>query len=608
MLKILEHRGPDGQGTFFDRGLALGMQRLAILDIDHGHQPYRSEDGHIVAVYNGEIYNYPALQRELTQKGHRLKSRSDGEVIVHLYEEYGANFVQHLIGMFAIAIWDGRHQQLLLARDHVGQKPLYLLQGRRFWAFASEIKAFAALPGYVPQVNPQALPTYLAHRYVPAPDTLLEGVQKLEPGQIVTIRHDGSLRKRKYWTPDTTSPGANATGKSWSEQLDALLTEVVDSHVVADVPVGVFLSGGLDSSLLASLAGQARPDISAWSVHMPAPYKDYDELAWAQRVADFVHLPLHQVDVMPSITPERLHQLAYILDEPMADPTVLTLDRLVQEASNTHTVMISGEGADEIFAGYAGYGEVQSLAWLRRLPRFLRQWWVSHGYKGSGALKRASVPIQERYYGVGFTFYPSEIERILSGDVTGSVRSSEVARYWDTLDTESELQAMQGFDIRWFLPDDGLLKADRIGMHHQVEIRVPYCDYRVVDLALRMPLSLRRHGQQDKRVLRQVGARHLPKNVVYRTKRGFPTPLTRLMGGPLYDTAYDLLTDQKFRQRGWFNTDQVESLLGQLAEGSARAARMAYALIMLELWTQQMVDRVAIRIESRPMSLRSRHP
>lgn len=599
MLETLRHRGPDGDGSFVERGLGLGlgMRRLAILDVAHGHQPYISEDGSIVAVFNGELYNYPALRDCVAARGHQLRSHADGEVLVHLYEDYGQDFLSHVTGMFALAIWDRRQQNLFLARDRIGQKPLYVLENSDTFAFASEIKAFLGVDGYRPAVDDRVISSYLGHRFTPAPQTLLKHVTKLRPGEAMVVHRDGRRRRWLYWEPVIREPESQGVLNEWAERLDTLLSRVVSSHLASDVPLGLFLSGGLDSSVLAAMAAKTHEGpIHAWSAAFPDHYAGYDEYAWAKRVADTYQLPIHRIDVDPAITPDRVRELAYILDEPMADPTALPLDGVAQAASRMNTVMLSGEGADEIFGGYAGYGEVHSLQWLRRVPLPLRSWWVARGFKGSGAFRRAAEPIADRYRGVGYTFSAGEQAEILVPDLQHPDRTAAIREYWEASRGLSELQAMQGFDVRWFLPDDVLLKADRIGMHHNLEIRVPYCDHEVVELALSIPLALRRNRRLDKRVLRQVAQRYLPAPVVWRPKEGFPTPLTSLMGGALYDMAYDTLTDSRFVQRGWFDPQSVESLLGQLATHNPTAARQVYSLLVLELWVQEMVEEGPTRV------------
>lgn len=605
MLDVLQHRGPDGEGLFTDRGVGLGMRRLAIRDLCNGGQPYVSENGQVVAVYNGEIYNDGELKARVRARGHRLKSEADGEVIVHLYEDEGPAFLTRLTGMYALAIWDRRREELILARDRIGQKPLYVYEDAHGLAFASEIKAFLAIDHFQPIIEEQELSSYLGHRFSPAPDTLLKGVTKLQPGEAMRITRDGRRQRWHYWRPDFSEPAHEGTLATWAEELDATLETVVGSHLASDVPLGLFLSGGLDSSLLAALASQNTENApEAWSATFPEAFPGYDESEWAKRVADQFHLPLHRIEVNDVITAERVRELAYVLDEPMGDPTVLPLDGVARAASEVTTVMLSGEGADEIFGGYAGYGEVASLARLRYVPLPIRRWWGSTGLPGAGAFRRSIEAIHGRYRGVGFTFSPEEQRALLAPELVKPDRPSSVSRYWEEHQHLSDLQAMQGFDVRWFLPDDVLLKADRIGMHHNLEVRVPYCDHRVVELAMKIPLALRRQGPVDKRVLRRVAERYLPRPVVYRPKQGFPTPLTRLLVGPLYDLAYDTLTSDRFRARGWFKPEAVEALLGQLAGRSSGAARRVYALMMLELWTQELVEHGRQKV-TRPLSRRT---
>lgn len=591
MLGAIFHRGPDEEGRFCERNFAMGMRRLSVIDVKHGQQPYVSENDQVVAIYNGELYNYPELKQLVESRGHKLNSRADGEVLVHLYEEFGAAFVEKLRGMFAIAVWDRTRGQILLARDHVGQKPLYLWEGPNQVAFASEIKAFFHLEGFQADIDGKWLPAYLAHRFVPAPHTLLKNVTKLRPGEAMIIHQNGRRQRWMYWEPVISEPDSAPSMSHWVDRLDALLTDTVERHLSSDVPLGLFLSGGLDSSVLAALATKtSNMPIEAWSASFPENYPGYDEFHWAQKVADTFKMPLHRVEVDMTITPERVQELAYILDEPMADPTVLPLDGLARFAAEQETVMLSGEGADEIFAGYAGYGEVASLKNIRKIPPNMRQMWINRGLPGSGAMMRAGSSIADRYRGVGFTFNEEEQQRILVERVTGD-RPAAVREYWESHRSISELQSMQGFDVKWFLPDDVLLKADRIGMHYNLEIRVPYCDFEVVQMALNIPLALRRRAKSDKLVLRKLAQRHLPKSVVDRPKRGFPTPLTSLLSGPLHDIAWDTLTGSTAAGRGWFHQDEVKRLLETMGPDNGTASRQVYSLLMLELWVKEMVER-----------------
>ncbi|MCY0906876.1 MAG: asparagine synthase (glutamine-hydrolyzing) [Sulfobacillus thermotolerans] len=596
MLKAMVHRGPDDEGRFAERNVGLGMRRLAVIDVFHGQQPYYSEDGKIVAVYNGELYNYQSLQTLVESLGHRLNSRADGEVLVHLYEEYGVDFLDKISGMFALAIWDRRTHQMVLARDRIGQKPLYLYELADTVAFASELKSLMYLPDFRFEIDPKMLSSYLAHRFVPAPHTMLKNVSKLRPGEVLVIHGDGRRQRWRYWQPTIRQPESMDQMAYWADRLHGLLVDVVRTHLASDVPLGIFLSGGLDSSIVAAIAaGTLKNPLEAWSATFPAKYPGYDEFGWAQKVASHYAIPLHRVEVDLSITPDRVRELAYILDEPMADPTVLPLDGVARAAAEQETVMLSGEGADEIFAGYAGYGEVQSLARLRQIPAFLRAQWIKRQWPGSNAFKRAMEPMAERYRGVGYTFSPEEQAQLLRPEWRVADRPGAVAEYWASHLALPDLQAMQGFDVQWFLPDDVLLKTDRIGMHYNLEIRVPFCDHEVVELALSMPLALRRFGRQDKRVLREVAKRVLPSEIVNRPKQGFPTPLTDLLAGPLHDIAWDTLASPTARSHEWFEGARVRQLLTDMGPGHGTTSRQIYALLMLELWSEEMGSRALSR-------------
>ncbi len=589
MLSALAHRGPDDEGSAVDQGLALGIRRLAVRDIQGGRQPYRSEDGSIIAVFNGELYNYAELAATVRTHGHCLRSRTDGEVLVHLYELEGYQFVKSLRGMFAFAIWDKGRQRLLLGRDHVGQKPLYLLEAGSTLAFASEMKALSTLNEYTGTCNPDHLAAYLGHRFVPAPNTMVQGIRKLCPGEMLVIDSDGPPRSWIYWQPPMQGSMHLDSIEDRRDELDALLRDTVETHLDSDVPLGLFLSGGLDSSLLAALAAQkSRPSLTAWVAYYPTRSTRYNEMTWAEEVARRFGLQLRRVEMDWAVSPERLSELAYVLDEPMADPTMIPLDVVAQAASEAQTVMLSGEGADEIFAGYAGYGEADALRRMRRIPRAFRRWWVEQGWYGGPALSRSLQPLWHRYRGVGFTFSPDEQEGLLRPEYCLSDRSPAVQAYWENARTWPDLEAMQGFDARWFLSDDVLHKADRIGMRHGLEIRVPYCDFRVVEFALALPASYRRVGRVDKWLLRQVARSYLPRTITARPKQGFPTPLTDLMTGTLSGFVREVLTDPGARIREWLQPHAVETLLSRLAPGAGATARQLFVLLMLELWAQEM--------------------
>ena len=361
------------------------------------------------------------------------------------------------------------------------------------------------------------------------------------------------------------------------------------THLASDVPLGLFLSGGIDSSLLAALAARHTPEsLRAWVAYFPTRSTDYNETSWAEQVAQDLGLPLNRVAIDWAVSPERLAQIAHSLDEPMADPTVLPLDQIAQAASSEETVMLSGEGADEIFAGYSGYGEVAALHQIRRLPASLRRWWAAQGWWGWGALSRSLEPLWHRYRGVGFTFSPHQQAELLRPEFRVPDRPPIVQAYWENSQSLPELIAMQGFDVRWFLSDDVLHKADRIGMRHGLEIRVPYCDYRVVEFALSLPPELRRTSTADKWLLRQVGDHYLPRNVTHRPKQGFPTPLTHLLREPLWDFLQQVLTDPQAHIREWLLPEAITKLLSGLGPGDSTRARQLFTLLMLELWAQTM--------------------
>jgi asparagine synthase (glutamine-hydrolysing) len=590
MLNRMAHRGPDGHALVDGPAGTVGMNRLAVLDPAGSPPPYLSEDGSVAVVFNGEIYNHRALRAELTARGHVLAGAGDGEVLPHLYEEYGLNLLDRLVGMFALAVVDRRRGELHLARDRLGIKPLYVWVRGRTVRFASELTALAAWPDFPPAVREDRLPHYLACRFVPGPDTLLAGIEKIVPGTVLTVGADGRMRRRTWWTlPDR--PPEPVPARRAEEEFRALWSRVVQDHLEADRTLGVFLSGGLDSSLLAAaLPGQARL-LPALVLGPGGHGTAFDERAGARAVAQATGLSLETAP-FDDPTPDEVRAVVRHLGEPLGDPTVLSFDRLARAARAAGwTVALAGEGADELFFGYPHYREAFWLDGLAPLARRLARTAPGGRYlagrgPGAGRLRAALAPPPAYYRGVGVTFpRPEDIGAAPLEVLPFDTRSVGVPVH-----DRPRLEQMRAFDIRWFLPDDTLLKCDRLGMRYQVEVRVPYLDHRVVEWAWLRPPRLFIRPWAAKLLPRRVAASLLGR-AARQPKNGLPTPLGRWLTGPLRSFAEDVLHSRSFRERGWVDADRVDALFAGIRPEGSAAGRQIWALLALELWAQEIADR-----------------
>lgn len=595
MLEAMRHRGPDGmRWTVEDRFLAFGVARLAVQGRGDPTGPYRSEDGLVAAVFNGEIYNHRELRRLLLQRGHRLEGESDGAILPHLYEEYGMAMLDRLVGMFAIAIYDRREGRLYLARDRLGIKPLYVWSQPGQWRFASELKAFLGQPGFPPRLRHELIPHYLSYRFVPAPYTLLFGVDKVLPGSYWQIDQDGEVCRHQWWrlSPEPERPEQRGLDEA-AEEFAALWETVVQDHLMAERRVGIFLSAGVDSGWLALEAVRhpvSRPvavilDSGEWGA-------EYDEAPQAQALAEELHLPWITAR-LPAPDLAALQTMAQRLDEPLGDPTVFSFEAVAARAASAGlTVMLSGEGADEVLAGYPHYREAQWLARLYPCARLLSRLgparrWLSSPRWGTRRLMAALRSPAESYRGVGVTFAdPGELGPPAASAI------EEVQRLFSDLAARPRLQQMLAFDLLWYLADDALLKTDRIGMAYGLEVRVPYLDHRVVEWAWRLPPSFLLRGTEHKRVLRRAVHRRHP-GLARRPKRGFPTPLGLWLAESLTPLAVEVLTDSTALGLGWYDPALVSRLAASVRPQGSAAGRKLYALLMLVLWHQAFLSRGA---------------
>ena len=529
MAAALVHRGPDGGGVHRDRQVGFGMCRLSIIDLKTGNQPMSNEDGSVWVVFNGEIYNYRELTSQLLAKGHRFATAADTEVLVHLYEDLGAGLVDQLRGMFAFAIWDGRQRSLLLGRDRLGIKPLFYAATPDGVVFASELKALVVSPWVQRGLDPAAVHSYLQYGYVPDPQSILRGVTKLPPGHTALVRNGRADTPRRYWTSTpffrTTAPARRES--DLADELLERLGDAVQSHLVSDVPVGAFLSGGVDSSTVVGLmAAAGHGAVKTFAVGFEGD--SASELPHARRVAQWYGTEHHELSVAPGDL-ELLAQLLASLDEPFADPSSIPTYLVARLARQHVKVVLSGDGGDEIFAGYDRYRverRRQRLAWLAspRVGPLVRgaSRLLPEATPGTRYLYNVSLPAMARYVD-GLSVFPPRALRDLLLDEVGAPDAFEaVAGEGRDLDSLSRLQ---DFDLRTYLPGDILTKVDRMTMANSLEARVPLLDHPLVEFACALPPALRMRGVTTKYLLKRLLRGRVPPDVLSRPKQGFDPPL-----------------------------------------------------------------------------------
>ncbi len=587
MIATLAHRGPDDAGTFRDHDAAFAFRRLSIIDLKGAHQPMADETGQLHMMCNGEIYNYRELRAELVARGHRLSTAGDCEVILHLYQEMGERCVDPLNGMFAFAIWDAQAKSLLLARDRIGVKPMYYTVAGATLLFASEMKALLAHPAVRREIDPESLDLYLAFRYVPAPRTILKNIFKLMPGHTLTFA-EKRITVRKYWDlPETVETG-EVSRDDVLEELNELLADSVRLELVSDVPLGVYLSGGLDSSVLTAVtAGAQKRPVETFSVGFAE--RGFDERPYARSVAQYLHANHHELVSEKETSFDELSHIIWHLDEPVADAAAIPTFQMARLTKEHVTVVLTGEGADELFAGYPYY---KFYVWTDRLRKVLKPL----GYAGSRHWRTAGYlqSLHDRaaaYLALKAVFTPRQRARLYEPNVArkaGASRAEEiVSEYLVPGAKEDYLQQLLRLDVKLWLPDDLLTKVDRMTMAHAVEARVPYLDHRVVEFMYRLPSSMKLHGHRSKYLLRLLGERLLPRSAAHRPKRGFAVPLAKWLHDS--EVGANILSKDSIRRRGLFRVEPVRRLV-EKHKLDLFARRQLWALVCFEMWCRAFLD------------------
>lgn len=607
MTARLAHRGPDSQGRFELPHLALGVRRLSIIDLETGDQPLSNEAGDVVLVFNGEIYNYRELREQLLDHGHLFRTRADGEVMAHLYEEKGPDFLRDLNGMFALALADTRAQRLILARDRAGEKPLYYARSGDLLLFASEIKSLLEHPAVGRELDREALKQYFFYGYFPAPRSAFRNIQKL-PAASRLVAERGEVRVERYWRLEEflRPPGLAAVTareiRRLTDELCERLREAAVSRLVSDVPLGVFLSGGVDSSTLVALMSELAPgNVRTFSVAFPE--KAFNEEPYAGRVARHFHTRHHVVTADETALTEALGVLADTLDEPVADPAALPTFLMSRFARREIKVALSGEGGDELFGGYPTYLGVRLAEHYRRLPGFLR--------RGLAAPLAGAIPVSSSAAPVGWylrrflahaerepaerhliwfgVFPPAELDQLFTPEWCEGRPASDgifapLERVLEGARFDETLSEMLYLDFRLYLQDNLLVKVDRASMASSLELRTPFLDHRLVEFAAGLPGGLKVRRFQLKYLLKKAVEPWLPREIVYRQKRGFSVPVARWMRTGLKPLLAQTLEEEKLRRQGILNAPRVRRMLEEHWSGRADHRRTLWTVLCFQLW------------------------
>ena len=592
MRQTMVHRGPDGHGTFIDGQIGLGHQRLSIIDIDSGQQPMTiNENGRsLTIVFNGEIYNYLELQNDLKSHGHHFMTRSDTEVILMSYIKWGEQCVERFRGMFSFAIWDSNNKRLFISRDRLGIKPLYYYLDQNVFVFASEVKAILA-SGLVERcMELSSLDAFMTLGYVPAPQTMFKGIFKLMPGHNMTVYADGKFKTRRYWNV-TYQEKSDRSFEQIQNELDTLLKESVRIRLMSEVPLGVFLSGGLDSSaIVALMSAVTDQQIKTFSVGYEGA-DEANELGFARKVADYFNTEHHEFILRPDDFFDSIPDFVNLTEEPLVETAAIPLYHISKKAKNYATVLLSGEGSDEIFAGYGLYEKMlrinKNRTWLKPLGIVPASWMKSEKYDKyidwinnqlNQSFRGTSCDLTKR---IKNRFYSDDFTRLI---MKNDYLSDVFADYFREVEGQAPLSQMLYVDMKTWLLDDLLLKADKMTMAASVELRVPFLDHKVVEFASSIPPQYKLYEQNGKRVLKKLMEKYLPPEIIYRKKMGFTVPTKCWFGSSLIDQTKQILLSKSFLERGFFNRKYIERIIDNHQKCREDNSRRIFSLLVLDQW------------------------
>ncbi|HXG84939.1 MAG TPA: asparagine synthase (glutamine-hydrolyzing) [Pyrinomonadaceae bacterium] len=605
MCERMIHRGPDSEGLWVNESVALGMRRLSIIDLHTGEQPVYSEDKQIVAVMNGELYNFREVRKDLEKRGHRFETQTDTEILPHLYEEYGNRMLEHINGMFAFALWDKRRARLLIARDRFGEKPLYygVFDGRL--VFASEPKVLLEYPAINPEINLDALRQYLSFDYVPAPASIYKNIYKL-PAAHLLILEKGEIKTRRYWNLSFEKSRKLSVSEA-SEQLRELLADSVRMRLVSDVPLGILLSGGVDSSTVAAFATQFSSErVKTFSIGFEED--SFDESKFAREVSAHLGTEHYEDKLSVERAADLISEIGTWLDEPLSDGSLLPTLLLSRFVKKHVTVALGGDGGDEIFAGYPTYYAHKVANIYGAIPQFLRNNLIepivnnlpvsnknlSFDYKAKRFVAASKYDLVTRHHSWFGSFSIDRQNDLLSKDVLART-SGDIYKgakdLLETTDAQTEIEQMQFLDMNFYLAEDILTKVDRASMAVSLEVRAPFLDYRVAEFAASLPLEYKLNGSVGKYILKETVKNLLPASIIKRPKKGFGIPIAEWLKGKLNPLMHDLLAPEKLKNQGLFNPDFVQKLIKEHEQNVASHHKQLWTLLVFQLWYDNFMNR-----------------
>jgi asparagine synthase (glutamine-hydrolysing) len=615
MLAAIAHRGPDNEGIYIadaanGERVGLGHRRLSIIDLSAaGHEPMSDAQGQLWLTYNGEIYNFKEIRKELEKRGHKFNSDSDAEVVIYAYREWGLNAFALLNGMFAFALWDGRDNSLLLVRDRLGIKPLYYADTPAGFAFASEIKALLTIPNVKREVDLESLDQFLSFLWTPDPKTIFRGIKKLPPGHFL-IYKNGQEQIREYWDLEFNEDDSLSEA-DWIERVREQVERSTRMQMIADVPLGAFLSGGVDSSsIIALMCGMSEQKVTTYTFGFKSEDLKYDiledDVKYAREVGAKFATDYHEDFFEPQVM-ELLPKLVYHLDEPVADPAVITSFLICKAAREKLTVLLSGMGGDEVFAGYPRHIAVRLAEAYNLIPSFISRPLVAAMpasvpgkfnavFRNTKKLARsASLPLRERYLGFGTYFTASDKGKLYADNFAEATKNFDAhqahQKYFDKVADEDFVNQMLYVDMKTFLPCLNLAYTDKTSMANSLEVRVPLLDHELVELAGRIPARLKIKGLTRKYILKKAAEAWLPRNIIYRKKAGFSAPLRAWLRRDLHDLVEDLLSESNINKRGYFDYREVRRLIDDNFAGREDNSLKVFQLLTLELWHREFIDR-----------------
>ena len=599
MNEVMIHRGPDEGGIHVNGTVGLAMRRLKIIDLMGGSQPMWNEDRTVGLVFNGEIYNFRELREQLEKKGHRFSSRSDTEVIVHQYEEEGVDCLDHLNGMFAFALYDWKQEQLFLARDRIGEKPLYYYFHNGDFIFASEIKSILTFPGLTPSLNLEALNMYLTYEYVPAPYTIYQNISKLQPAHSLLLKK-GELSLRPYWRPSFRRLEKNFSLEEAVERLRDHVKRSVKMRTVSDVPLGAFLSGGLDSSFITAFLTQCSSRrVKTFNIAFENP--SFDESKYAREVARHLGTDHCEERLTPQSMLQILPEMIQIMDEPFADASAIPTYLLSKFARRHVTVCLSGDGGDELFYGYPTYQAHQIASWLpgwmakpaRRLADLLpvSDHNISFDFKArrfTAGLEYEPAIRHQIWLG---SFDPDQKQQLLLAEIRSVLKEKDefglLRKHWSECDSSDERDRVCHMDLRFYLQDDILFKVDRMSMAHSLEVRAPYLDHEFVEFVCSLKPDLKLKGLTPKYILKEAAKGLLPEKIIHRAKKGFGVPIAQWINSDLKEIFLDTLSEEKISREGLFNPRYIHRLLSEHLSQRKDHRKLLWTLFIFESWRQK---------------------